>query len=126
MIFDRMYKQGMILESAMKATEYRNEVILNNMANTDTPGYKSKKVEFESVLSDAIEQSKSTGKFDMDSVVPTVSSQHGDFNARIDKNNVDIETEMANFYKNSSRYDVIVNSVLNNSSRLNLVLGSTR
>lgn len=126
MIFDRMYNQGMILESAMKATEYRNEVILNNMANTDTPGYKSKKVEFESILSDAIEQSKATGKFEMDSVVPIVSSQHGDFNARIDKNNVDIETEMANFYKNSSRYDVIVNSVLNNSSRLNIVLGSTR
>lgn len=126
MIFDAMYKQGMILESAMKATEYRNEVILNNITNSDTPGYKSRKVEFESILDDAIKSSKSTGKFNPDSVVPKLSTQHSNFSARIDKNNVDIEIEMANFYKNSSRYDAMVNSVLNNSGRMNAVLGSTR
>ena len=41
---------------------------------------------------------------------------------RIDNNNVDIESEMTKFYKNSAKYDIIVNSVLNNTSRLNSVL----
>ena len=37
MVFDRLFTQNRILEAAMQATQYKNQEILNNMANIDTP-----------------------------------------------------------------------------------------
>ncbi len=126
MIFDKMFTQNNVLETAMQASEFKNQVILNNMANADTPNFKGSEVEFESILNDAIESSKMTGKLDMSSVLPAVKRQHSGYKVRIDENNVDIETEMTKFYKNSAKYDVIVNGVLNNNSRLNTVLSGLK
>ena len=122
MIFDKMFTQNTVLEAAMQASEFKNQVILNNMANADTPNFKGSEVEFEGILNDAIESSKLKGKLDMSSVMPALQKQHYGYNVRIDNNNVDIESEMTKFYKNSAKYDIIVNSVLNNTSRLNSVL----
>lgn len=121
MIFDDLFTQSRILESALQASEYKNQVILNNMANAETPGFKASDVEFEGILSDVIESSKYTGELNIDSVLPKLKTNHANFSTRIDENNVDVEVEMIKFYKNSAKYDVIVNSVLNNSSRLNTV-----
>lgn len=122
MIFDKLFTQNTVLETAMQASEFKNQVILNNLANGDTPNFKGSDVEFEGILNDAIESSKINGKLDMSSVMPSIKKQHSGYKTRIDENNVDIETEMVKFYKNSAKYDVIVNSVLNNSNRLNTVL----
>jgi len=124
MIFDKMFTQNIVLESAMQASEFKNQVILNNIANADTPNFKGSDVEFESVLNSAIETSKMNGKLDMSSVLPAVKKQHYGYKSRIDKNNFDVESELTKFYKNSAKYDVIVNSVLNNNSRLNNVLSA--
>ncbi len=126
MIFDKLFTQNTVLETAMQASEFKNQVILHNMANSDTPNFKGSEVEFEGILNDAIESSKINGKLDMSSVMPSVQKQHYGYKVRIDENNVDIETEMVKFYKNSAKYDVIVNSVLNNSNRLNTVLSGFR
>jgi len=126
MIFDKLFTQNTVLETAMQASEFKNQVILHNMANSDTPNFKGSEVEFEGILNDAIESSKINGKLDMSSVMPSVQKQHYGYKIRIDENNVDIETEMVKFYKNSAKYDVIVNSVLNNSNRLNTVLSGFR
>ncbi len=126
MIFDKMFVQNNILETAMQASEFKNQVILNNMANAETPNFKGSDVEFESILDDAIESSKMTGKLDLSSVMPAVKRQHSGYKVRIDENNVDIESEMTKFYKNSAKYDVIVNGVLNNTNRMNTVLSGLK
>ncbi len=126
MIFDKMFTQNTVLESALQASEFKNQVILNNMANADTPNFKSSEVEFQSILDNAIESSKIEGKLDMSSVLPAVKSQHYGYNVRIDQNNVDIESEMVKFYKNSAMYDVIANSAINNNERLNSVLNNLK
>ena len=126
MIFDKLFTQNTVLGTAMQASEFKNQVILHNMANSDTPNFKGSEVEFEGILNDAIESSKINGKLDMSSVMPSVQKQHYGYKVRIDENNVDIETEMVKFYKNSAKYDVIVNSVLNNSNRLNTALSGFR
>lgn len=126
MIFDKMFTQNVILESAMQASEYTNQVIMNNISNADTPGFKGKNVEFQSELKRAIESSKMTGKLDMSSVLPSMYTQHSNYKVRLDENNVDVETELVKFYKNSTQYDIITNSALNNSARLNTVLTSTK
>ena len=121
MVFDRLFTQNRILETAMQATQYKNQVILNNMANIDTPNYKKKTVEFESTLSKAIEETKKTGIDHMSTVMPNIKVSTKQNSTTLDGNSVDIETEMIDFYKNSTRYDFIVNSVLSNSNITNTV-----
>ena len=111
MIFDKMFTQNTVLESALQASEFKNQVIL-----------KGSEVEFQSVLDNAIESSKINGKLDMSSVLPAVKKQHYGYTVRIDENNVDIESEMVKFYKNSAMYDVIANAAISNNNRLNTVL----
>lgn len=126
MILDSITTQSTILESALQAAEYKNQVILNNIANADTPGFKGKHVEFESVLNDALETSRRTGKLDMSGVMPKLMSKHSGYSVRIDENNIDAETELTEFYKNAAKYDVITNSILNNSSRMNFVIANAK
>lgn len=126
MIFNSLFTQNDILGTALKGAEYRNQTILNNIANADTPGFKSKDVEFEPILKDTIEMAEHTGELDLDSAVGKLYTQHRNFSVRIDDNNVDIESEMVKFYKNSAKYDIITNSVLNNNQRLKTVLDNMR
>lgn len=121
MVFDRLFTQNRILETAMQVTQYKNQVILNNMANIDTPNYKKKTVEFESTLSKAIEETKKTGIDHMGTVMPNIKVSAKQNSTTLDGNSVDIETEMIDFYKNSTKYDFIVNSVLSNSNVTNTV-----
>ena len=40
MIFDKLFTQNTVLGTAMQASEFKNQVILHNMANSDTPNFK--------------------------------------------------------------------------------------
>lgn len=126
MIFDKMYRQGLILETGMQAASYKNQVILNNMANADTPGFKKQTVDFENILDDVLKTEKLMGNLNLSSAKPRVRTVNPNLKTRIDENNFDIETEQMEFYKNSTKYDVLVNSVTSNSARLNTVLTSIK
>lgn len=121
MVFDRLFTQNRILETAMQATQYKSQAILTNMANIDTPNYKAKTVSFEGALDDAIKKTKETGIDHMDSVMKNITVTTKPNSTTIDGNSIDIETEMIKFYKNASKYDVIVNSVTSNSNRTGIV-----
>lgn len=121
MVFDRLFTQNRILETAMQATQYRNQTIMNNIANADTPNYKAKYVSFEGALDEAITKTKETGIDQMGSVMKNISVATKENSTTLDGNSIDIETEMINFYKNAAKYDIIVNSVLSNSNRTNTV-----
>lgn len=120
MIFDRFAVQNDILGSAMQAAVLRNDIINNNIANGDTPGYKKKAVDFEVQLSKAIELSKSTGKLDLSNVKPSIRVEHGSYEYRLDGNNVDPESEMVDLYANQVRYDALANALISNYKRINL------
>lgn len=122
MIFDNMFVQADIQKAALNAVNLKNDVILNNLANNDVPGYKRKTVEFESVFKDALETSRLTGKLDLNKLQPKVMVEDSNYSHRMDGNNIDIENEMTELYKNSLKYDAITNGVLNNFKRMNLVL----
>lgn len=121
MIFNKLFNQSRILETAMQATAFKNEVILGNIANIDTPNYKRKTVEFEGALENAINETKKTGVNKMHKVMQNIKVSEVKNQTTLDGNSVDIETEMINFYKNSSKYDVIANSIISNSNRTDTV-----
>ena len=88
-----------VLDKAADASWLRNDAIGNNLANVDTPGYKRQDVAFESVLKKALGSShfKTTdakvAELDTERLVPTVFTDHANFSYRLDKNNVDVDTE---------------------------------
>jgi flagellar basal-body rod protein FlgB len=122
MIFDAMYKQNDIMRTALQASVMRNDVITNNIANADVPGFKRKTVDFEASLTKAIENFKRTGVLDLSGARASIRTPDDSFNYRIDKNNVDMELEMVNLYQNAIKFDAMINCVQRNSARLNLAL----
>ncbi len=122
MLIDNLFSTVNVLEKGMQGTVLRNEVIQNNIANADTPGFRRSDVQFESFLKDAIDEASVTGVLDLEKVKPVVVEQP--FTYRLDKNNVDIETEMVNLYQNSARYDMLISSVNNHYKRINAVLAA--
>jgi flagellar basal-body rod protein FlgB len=123
MIFDAIYRQGNILGSALQAASVRNDVIVNNIANAEVPGFKAKTVDFEKSLTDAVNNFKRTGVLDLSNAKPFVRHLHPSFHYRIDLNNVDVELEMVSLYQNSIKFEAMINCVQRNSARLSLVLG---
>lgn len=122
MILDKMYTQNEIIGAGMQASILRNEVITNNIANNDVPGYKKKTVEFEDALQSLLESPNRSDTLDIKSITPRVKVVHEDFNYRLDGNNVDVESEMVDLYQNSIRYDAMTSSIISNGKRISLVL----
>ena len=126
MIFDKLFRTQDILGTALKASEYKNQVLLNNIANNDTPGFKAQDVEFESVMRDALDSYEITGRIEPDNIMTQLYTRHTNYKTRIDKNNVDIESEMVEFYKNAAKYDMITNCILNDKNMINNVISGSK
>ena len=121
MILDGVLTQNSILETAMQGNMVRKDVIINNVANVDTPRYKRKVVAFEESLKDSLRRTRPGEKTDLSGVKTTMRQINKDLKYRLDGNNVDIEVEMLELYETSVRYDVLANSVMNNYRRINSV-----
>ena len=122
MIFDNIFTQNSILGSAMQAAVIRNNIISNNIANADVPGFKKKSVQFENYLAAALKSSKRGEAIDFDKISPTIQVEQGDFFHRMDGNNVDVEEEMVSLYQNTIKYDTLTSGIINNYKRINLVI----
>lgn len=125
-----------ISQMSLSATSKRHDLIANNLANVDTPGYKRKSLRFEAELKRALEsENKSTlalrtthkdhfsGVFQKDyHQVQSKVWEEVDTNYRNDKNNVDGEAEMSNLVKNYFHNSGIINSVNAQFRRLKSVI----
>ena len=101
-----------IHEHSVKIRDARGEVLANNLANADTPGFKAKDLNFKDAL-EAFTSSK------VQSGLKTTNNKHisnadiiNDFSveeldnvqASMDANTVDQQREIARFSENSMRY----------------------
>jgi flagellar basal-body rod protein FlgB len=110
-----MFKNINLLEKGMDASWLRNQVIVNNISNVDTPGFKASSVDFESTFKKAL---KDDGEF----TAKTTRPQHYDFSNsgknmtpvvtkdtdtvyRMDENNVDIDYQNLELAKNTIYYN---------------------
>lgn len=106
------------LKKALDAASLRHQVIANNIANVDTPGYKRADVTFEEELKFALERKEtlqlrtthenhiSSHPKDLKAVQAKVI-RRGDEMMRTDLSNVDIEREMANLTQNNIAYNAL-------------------
>lgn len=136
-MLDKILGGTKILEKSLDATWLRNEVISNNIANKDTPGYKRKVVDFEKYLEDAIEQKGiegftndprhiPIGRKNVDQVSAKVSEDNKFLNNTLDGNNVDIENEMASSAKNYIQYNVLAQKLNGEVSKIKSAINEGR
>ena len=119
-----------ILDKAADASWMRENVITNNIANIDTPGYKIQDVDFESVLQKALGKTKYSSldkkvrelNQDLGKLTTTSYTDAANYSYRLDRNNVDENTENAELASESLRYQLLTTAITNNFSRMQTVL----
>lgn len=117
-----------LLQRALDASNLRQETVSNNIANVNTAGYKAKRVEFESLLQDAMDGSglqrtheNHYGVNGVDDVTASVKEQEGNMIGD-DGNNVAIDTEMAELSANTIYYQSLISQTSAQYNMLRSVL----
>ena len=136
-MLDRILTKTNVLEKALDATWLRNEVISQNLANTDTPGYKKKTVQFEQYLNSALEQKEIEGNLSHPRHIPIgrtrvenvpirVTQDRTSLSYRLDGNNVDSENEMAELAGNLIQYNTLTQKINGEFRKLKSVISEGR
>lgn len=119
-MLNKVFLNNDILGTALQASTIKNDAIQNNIANADTPNYKKRDVYFDDVLKRELDSASTTGVINFDNLKPVMYSEP--FSYRMDGNNVDLNVEMVEMYKNSVKYDTLSQSVMNNYKRINAAM----
>lgn len=127
-----------ILQQSLAASSLRHQVLANNLANANTPGFQAAGVQFESLLSEALAQAE-TGLVGRRTdprhlpigaahhpaqVKPVVGSVGGV--SRADGNNVDPEREAALLAANQIWYGGLVRAVSDHFQRYRIAITEGR
>lgn len=128
MIDSGAYNYINVLSKAAAASATRNEVISNNIANNDTPGYKRQDVSFESYLTAALNGystlDNAVSSINLNSIKADIFTDTSDLSYRLDGNNVDIQTENAYLAENQIRYYTLLDSMNQEFSRLRTAISN--
>lgn len=132
MINSNVFNYINILDKAADASALRGQAIANNIANVDTPNYKRQDVDFESLLIREMEAYQAKYKSGTAKVkrinenlerlnVGTYTDCVG-YSYRLDRNNVDIDTENVELAANTEKYNGLVDSMTSEFERLRTVM----
>lgn len=130
MINTDIYNYINILDKAADASNLRNELISNNIANVNTPNYKRKDINFEAILQAELGGEKSlyqavkSANEDLTTLDPQVYTDNASLSYRLDGNNVDIATEEAYLAENQIKYQALIDLMNQEFSRYKTVLSS--
>ncbi len=131
MISTDAYSYINVLDKAADASWLREQTITNNIANVDTPGYKRKDVDFESVLQRELGNSQYTSlddkvkNLDLSELGVSTYTDSASYSYRIDENNVDIDTENVELASEQIRYQALTeNCITSEFNRLSTALGN--
>ena len=134
-MLDNLFSSVNTLQKGLNASWLRNEVISNNIANVDTPGFKSSRVNFEDLMAEAagaensglplavtndrhISGPAADGIANVEAQVVTDNTTE----VRLDGNNVSVENEMVDLAKNSINYYATVNKINSEFKKLNTAI----
>ena len=120
-----------VLDKALDASNLRETVITNNLANINTPGYKRREVDFQSLLRQELDKIKWNS---LDEKMNDVQLSHLNAGVHFDMqaygyvyrlvgNNVDVDVENTELASEQLRYQLISDSVTQEFSRLQKAMG---
>lgn len=117
MINSNAYNYINVLSKAADASWTRNEIITNNLANVDTPGYKRKDVSFQNYLLQELTSGDSTSlrtrinDVEVGNLNATVYTDFNELSYRLDGNNVDVDTENVELASNQLYYQTVLDTI---------------
>lgn len=124
MFSTNVYSYINVLNKAADASWLREETIMNNLANVNTPEYKRKDVDFQSVLKRELGSMKyqtlddKVAHADLSRLNVSTYYDYANYSYRMDKNNVDVDTENVELASEKIRYDALTDSMTQEFSRL--------
>ena len=120
-----LYGNGLLLgEKTLDSLWMRQNLTMNNIANVDTPGFKSQYMTFENELAQKIRSALTVKKTSMKNVARGIEnmrpSVHTTLNelTRLDENNVDMDQEQVELARTAYEYQYMISSVSSDLSRL--------
>jgi len=120
-----MYGNGVALtEKVLDFLWQRQRVSLNNVANVDTPGFKSQYITFEEELGNRISEANKNKRSARQTVYQAINNSRSwlnttwDESSRLDGNNVDMDQEQVEIVRSAYEYQYILNSLNNDIARL--------
>ena len=130
MINTNVFDYVNVLNKAADAAWTRNDVLANNIANMDTPGYKRQDVDFESALKQELGSSKYIPldkkvrglNSDLSGLDVSTYTDSSNYSYRLDRNNVDVDTEQVELASEQLRYEMLTTSINEEFNRMKLVL----
>mgnify|MGYP002771201441 FL=1 len=117
-----------VLDKAADASWTRESLITNNIANVNTPNYKRRDLNFESVLNEQLGSCKHESldakmrTVDLGQLNPMTYTDHSSLSYRLDGNNVDIDTEEAELASEQIKYQALTTSISKEFSRMKSVI----
>ena len=117
-----------VLDKAADASWTRENLIANNIANAQTPGYKRQDIDFQSVLKNELNNYKymdldqKMNAVDLTKLNPMVYTDHANYSYRLDGNNVDIDTEQVELASEQIKYQALTQSITAEFQRLQAVM----
>ena len=120
-----LYGNGLLLgEKTLDSLWMRQNLTMNNIANVDTPGFKSQYMTFENELAQKIWSALTVKKTSMKNVArgnenmrPSVHTTLNE-STRLDENNVDMDQEQVELARTAYEYQFMISSVSSDLSRL--------
>jgi flagellar basal-body rod protein FlgB len=125
------------LSMALKYRELKNKIISSNIANAETPGYKSKKIDFEDALGRAIDVENQRGMVQgndghyavggggLEHMTPEVYDDPSGV-VSDDGNTVDRDDEMSKLAENRYLYEASIQLLNKKLGQMKYVLSSER
>jgi flagellar basal-body rod protein FlgB len=107
-----------LLERLIHATDLRQRVISNNLANVNTPNYRRLDVDFETQLAAELSGRSSA------TAAPVLIETPG-LTARADGNNVDIDREIGQLNKNSMLQQTYIQLLGSHLEQMRLAIGGS-
>ncbi|WP_442853204.1 flagellar basal body rod protein FlgB [Bacillus sp. EB01] len=121
-----------LLHSALNASSMRQNVISNNIANAETPGFKSKSVVFEDILKQKLNnQTNFVGnRSDSRHVIIGNSSgipqpfavENRGTTMQNNENNVDLDEQMSSLSKNALWYNTLTSQLSSEFQKLSIAI----
>lgn len=120
------------LENGLSYATLKQKTIAQNIANVDTPNYKSKDVSFKDMLQEAEQSGISAYRtdarhydFDISTTTPGVYS-YANLKYRNNGNGVDMDAEQASMAENTIYYNALIDRVNGKLNTLNTVIKGGR
>jgi flagellar basal-body rod protein FlgB len=92
------------LQQGMSGAGLRQQLLANNLANVNTPGFKRSDVDFQASLASALSSGDATGAVGSLAFRPQVDSATS---MRADGNNVSADQELADMTENAIQYEAL-------------------